>query len=319
MINQIIHGDALDIAKTLPNESIDCCITSPPYFCLRTYGVEGQYGLETTPEEYVDRLVVLFREIRRALKKESVFWLNLGDSYAGSGGPGSQYDNKSSNSFKGEFEKYKNPNRKVSNLKPKDLIGIPWRVAFALQADGWWLRQDIVWEKPNPMPESVTDRCTKSHEYVFLLTKSDRYYFNNIAIQEKANYDGRKDEMMKGSMKYKDGVVPGKKEHTFALKGHKRWNKNELGQRVRNKRSVWTINTEPYKDAHFATFPTKLIEPMVLAGCPKGGVILDPFMGSGTTALVAREFGRNYIGIELNQEYIKLANRRLKIHQKRLF
>jgi DNA modification methylase len=283
--NTILQGDALEQLKGIKSETVDCVITSPPYWGLRDYGVEGQLGLEQTPEEYVANLVKVVREVKRVLKQDGVMFLNLGDSYAG----------------------------KQVNLKPKNLVGIPWRVAFALQANGWYLRQDIIWHKPNPMPESVRDRCTKSHEYIFMITKSARYYFDSDAIKEPANYDGRKDTVMKGSAKYQNGYFPTDvNTQSIALKGHERWKENADGVKVRNKRSVWTIPTKPFKEAHFAVFPEKLVEPMVKAGCPKGGLVLDPFIGSGTTAVVAKRLGRNYIGIELNPEYIKIAKKRLR-------
>ena len=315
--NKIIQGDALEVLKTFPDEFIDCCITSPPYWGLRDYGVEGQIGLERTPEEYVAKMVEVFREVKRVLKKEGTFWLNLGDSYWGGGfgtSPGGnedfteRYPKQASNRGTQDYETRKKLGalkKHHSILKPKDLVGIPWRVAFALQADGWYLRQDIIWAKPNPMPESVTDRCTKSHEYIFLLTKSPRYYFDNEAIKEPAS------EASKERYKYRFGspaqatrgmnetVPTGKKEHL-------------IGITTRNKRSVWTVTTKPCKEAHFATFPPDLITPMILAGCPEKGLILDPFMGSGTVAEVAKYLGRNYLGIELNPSYIKLAENRLR-------
>lgn len=278
--------DCLEGLKLLDDKSIDCCVTSPPYYGLRDYGVDGQIGLENTLEEYIKNLVIVFREVKRVLKDEGTLWLNLGDSYAGSG--------------KGQVP---------ASLKPKDLMGVPWRVAFALQEDGWYLRQDIIWAKPNPMPESVKDRCTKSHEYIFLLSKNRKYYFDYEAIEEPANYDGRKDTLLKGSPKYEKCVVPGQAGHSMAAKGHERWKKNERGEYVRNKRSVWTIPTKPFKEAHFATYPPDLIKPCILAGCPVGGIVLDPFMGSGTTAQVALELQRNFIGFELNPKYIEIAEK----------
>ena len=277
-LNKIYQGDVLKVLRKLPNECVDCVITSPPYYGLRDYGVNGQIGIEKTPEEYVSKMVDVFREVKRILKKEGTLWLNLGDSYWNNFGGGS----KTMTTGNAAAVKIRGRNNKPKHylFKIKDLIGIPWRVAFALQADRWYLRQDIIWAKPNSMPESVTDRCTKSHEYIFLLTKSPNYYFDNDAIKEPAAYDGRKD------IKYK-------------------------GNYVRNKRSVWTVITKPFKESHFAIFPEKLIEPMVKAGCPEDGIVLDPFMGSGTTALVARKLGRNYIGIELNQKYIEISERRL--------
>lgn len=401
--NQIICGDAIQVLKGMPNGTVDCCVTSPPYWGLRDYGVEGQLGLEKTPELFVEKMVDVFREVRRVLKKEGTLWLNLGDTFYGGGrnrGNTQEVSDKQKSNWGASgdetcnFEWMKHP-----VLKPKDLCGIPWRVAFALQADGWWLRQDIVWSKPNPMPESVTDRCTKAHEYIFLMTKSAKYYFDKEAIKEEATgYDGRKDIIMKGSPKYASGFIPYQSTQTIAVRGHERWqtrknNGTEYGGNgtgfqnhsgysnlenpyIRNKRSVWTVSTQPYSEAHFAVFPEKLIEPCVLAGCPEwvcakcgkarerisettyekhgkgtvggrgrfsaednsgftgkpnmrridttvgftdcgckagwgSGIILDPFFGAGTTGLVAYKNRRDYIGIELNGEYIKMATNRI--------
>ena len=295
----LINADARHIP--LKDESIQCCVTSPPYWGLRDYGVEGQLGLEATPDEYVTNMVEVFREVRRVLKKDGTLWLNLGDSYNGSGGAGGDY---TAGGLKEGQRRY--PGRHLKTLKPKDLVGIPWRVAFALQADGWYLRQDIIWHKPNPMPESVKDRCTKAHEYVFLMTKHKKYYFNATSIAEKAAYDGRKDEIYKGGAK---DVSIGK---------HKRWRSDEDGEKIRNKRSVWTITTKPYKGAHFATFPPKLVEPMILAGSRPGDIVLDPFSGSGTVGQVCTEYRRIFVGLELNREYIKLAKKRINKTQKRM-
>jgi DNA modification methylase len=308
-INTIYIEDCQTGLKKIPDKSVNCCVTSPPYYGLRDYGIEEQIGLEKTPEQYVEKLVTIFREVRRVLKDDGTLWLNLGDSYAGAG-----WRNNNDNPG------YKQTTNKGTNIsgikiktecKPKDLIGIPWMVAFALRVDGWYLRQDIIWHKPNPMPESVTDRCTKAHEYIFLLSKSQRYYYDTEAIREKANYDGRKDTVMKGSQKYNTSVVPNQAAHTFAVNGHERWKQDENGMHVRNRRSVWTVNTKPFKEAHFAVFPPKLIEPCIKAGCPEGGIVLDPFMGAGTTAVVARMLNRNFIGFELNKEYVEMANKRL--------
>ena len=307
-INKIICGDALEVLQKMPSEIIDCVITSPPYWGLRDYGNDNQIGLEKTPEKYVAKIVSVFREVKRVLKKEGTVWLNLGDSYASRGKEGGDIDKDNGM----DIERGRGRLNKHKVIKPKDIVGIPWRVAFALQADGWYLRQDIIWAKPNPMPESVTDRCTKSHEYIFLLSKNPKYYFDNEAIKEAANYDGRKDTIMKGSKKYKDHIMPNGNPQTIASGGHERWNKNEEGNYVRNRRSVWTINTKPFKDAHFATFPEDLIVPMVKAGSPERGLILDPFMGSGTTALVAKQLSRNYVGIELSSAYCKMAEDRLR-------
>lgn len=306
-INHIYQGDCLEVLKTFPDECVDCVITSPPYWGLRDYGVDGQLGLEKTPEEYVSKLVLIYREVKRVLKKEGTCWLNLGDSYMSGGGASRHWgytDPKYKNGRKVEhFEPTAFPHK---TIKPKDLVGIPWRVAFALQADGWWLRQDIIWHKPNPMPESVTDRCTKSHEYIFLLTKSSKYYFDNEIIKEpqsdNPNSIARRNSTPRSmAIKYKS--------KPFGVKEYPK--ENYILPNGRNKRSVWTITTQPYPEAHFATFPKNLIKPMIKAGCPKGGVVLDHFIGSGTTALVARELQRNFIGIELNSEYIKLCHKRL--------
>ena len=297
-VNKIITGDTLEVLKTWPDNFIDCCITSPPYWGLRDYGVEGQLGLEKTPEEYVAKMVEVFREVKRVLKKEGTCWLNLGDSYNGSGG-NHKPEHKNDSGFQGKVgPRCGGVIKNISSIKHKDLVGIPWRVSFALQADGWYLRQDIIWHKPNPMPESVTDRCTKSHEYIFLLAKSPKYYFNNEAIKEKGVCDkpaGNKKSMNSGRV--------GKEGWKF--------NSEKSIPEFRNKRSVWTITTKPFKEAHFATFPEDLVRPMILAGCPKGGIVLDPFMGAGTTGLVAKKLGREYLGIELNTKYVEIANKRI--------
>jgi len=313
LLERIITADVLDGLKQLEDKSVDMCVTSPPYYGLRDYKVEGQIGLENSPEEYVNKLVMVFREVKRVLKDDGTFWLNIGDSYNGYKG------NAHSETSGSEYAGYRNqPTREsgygleCKNLKPKDLMGIPWALAFALRADGWYLRQDIIWCKRNTMPESVTDRCTKSHEYIFLLSKSEKYYFDNEAIQEPAAYDGRKDTVFKGGVKYvgKDIYPEGTSPQSILLKEHERWRKNEDGVYVRNKRSVWTVGTYCYKGAHFATFPPDLIRPCILAGCKKGGVVLDPFFGSGTTGEVCIQEMRGYIGIELNPEFAKLAEER---------
>ena len=313
-INKTYEGEALALLKTFPSGIFNTCVTSPPYWGLRDYGVEGQLGLEKTPEEYVQKLVTIFREVKRVLKDDGTLWLNLGDSYCGGGVKGNNEGEKqktNKGAYWGENDNIAMLKAKINGLKPKDLVGIPWMVAFALRADGWYLRQDIIWSKPNPMPESVTDRCTKAHEYIFLLSKSQRYYYNQEAIKEKAAYDGRKDTLMKGSLKYKNGVMPDGQPNSFAVNGHERWNKDENGEYVANKRSVWEVNTKPCSDAHFAVFPQQLIDPCIKAGCPEDGTVLDPFIGSGTTGIVARKQDKNFIGIELNPEYIKIADKRL--------
>jgi len=266
---KILKGDCRKTLQSLPAESINTCVTSPPYWGLRDYGEDEQLGLEETPEAFVENLVQVFREVKRVLRDDGTVWLNLGDSY----------------------------------LINKQLGGIPWQVAFALQADGWYLRQDIIWHKPNPMPESVTDRCTKAHEYIFLLSKSPKYYFDNEAIKEDAKFpDGPKsaDKIRKGVGKHGMDTRSGL---------------NKIGAiSKRNKRSVWTVTTKPFKGAHFATFPMDLIEPCVLAGCPEGGTVLDPFGGSGTTAVVANGHNRDAIICELNSEYIDIAEQRISPH-----
>lgn len=302
-INEIICGDALEVLKTLPDESVDCCITSPPYYGLRDYGVGSQIGLEKTPEEYVQKLVQLFRDVKRILKKEGTCWLNLGDSFVSAKGRYSSNKQTIAKHGRNEPMNGQRPDQKNHEyLKDKDLYGIPWRVAFALQKDGWYLRQDIIWHKPNPMPESVTDRCTKAHEYIFLLAKSQKYYFDYKAIQEKSIWFGKDKRAITGPSKGGKSM-----SGEYAINKGGSFQKNGM----RNKRSVWDINTGCFKGLHFATFPEDLIVPMVLAGCPQKGLILDPFMGAGTTALVAQKLGRNYLGIELNPAYIKIAERRL--------
>ena len=297
--NKIINGDCIEVLKGIEDSSVNCCVTSPPYWGLRDYGVDGQLGLENTPNEYVDNLVRVFREIRRVLKHDGTLWLNLGDSYAG---------NCSQSSNNGRAG-YGNPREKIvsrlfDGIKPKDLIGIPWRVAFALQADGWYLRQDIIWHKPNPMPESVTDRCTKAHEYIFLLSKSARYYYDYEAVKEQSICYGTDARSDLGNIRYE-----GKRtKDTTGKNGQQSF---VTINDTRNKRSVWTVSTKPFSEAHFATFPKDLIRPCIRAGCPANGIVIDPFMGSGTTACVCIEENRNYLGIELNHKYIKIAENRI--------
>jgi DNA modification methylase len=310
---RILIGDCRERMAELPDASVHCCVTSPPYFGLRDYGVEGQMGLEPTPDEFVAGMVEVFREVRRALRDDGTLWLNLGDSYASSP-PGNKtmgVSGKSGlNGVNGASGKYretlevghatKRDTSKLPGLKPKDLIGIPWRVAFALQADGWYLRQDIIWSKPNPMPESVRDRCTKGHEYIFLLSKSPRYYFDSEAIAEESAYPG--DERHLRTDKTIEFARPdgGSRARTAKPTGD-----------TRNKRSVWTVATQPFSGAHFATYPPALIEPCIKAGCPAGGVVLDPFGGAGTTGLVADRLQRDAILIELNPKYAEIARKRI--------
>jgi DNA modification methylase len=298
----ILIGDVRQKLKELPDQSVHCVVTSPPYWGLRDYGEDGQIGMEDTPEEFVANLVGVFREVWRVLRDDGTLWLNLGDSYAGSG-KGRNPDGtvhvsamiakqgSSAGTVMGNVKGGLVPD----GLKPKDLVGIPWRVAFALQAEGWYLRQDIIWHKPNPMPESVTDRCTKSHEYIFLLSKSRQYYFDNEAIKEPAKYAGDDRGSRSDSRR---GTIMNSVSGTTA--------------ETRNKRDVWTVTTRPFKGAHFATFPPQLIEPCILAGCPEGGTVLDPFFGAGTTGLVSQQYGRNWIGCELNPVYAEMAAKRIK-------
>ena len=363
----ILTGDALTKLRELPDESVQCCVTSPPFYGLRDYGAcqcamkrlvhppgtifgsapgqapagpklpdpnchiclgsgkikgvsDAQLGLEKTPEEYVEKMVGVFREVRRVLRKDGTLWLNLGDSYTsgGRGGGGSFANERPGwNGVPSEFGK----KRGIPGLKDKDLIGIPWMVAFALRADGWWLRQDIIWSKPNPMPESVTDRCTKSHEYLFLLTKSARYFYDAEAIKERSgdwheSIPGREGGpgQNRRQVRVPAGWDTGSGAHgTIHRNGREKeitW--SEI-RNNRNKRSVWTFATAPYPDAHFATYPPDLIKPCVLAGSKPGDTILDPFGGSGTTGMVALELGRKAIVIELNPKYVELIKRRCDV------
>jgi len=287
----------------LPDQSINCCVTSPPYFGLRDYGMDGQIGLEETPDAFVARLVEVFREVKRVLRDDGTLWLNLGDSYARQAGNdrSKEADSglKTGRTGKSEQLFRDGCNTPPDGLKPKDLIGIPWRVAFALQADGWYLRQDIIWHKPNPMPESVKDRCTKAHEYIFLLSKSSRYYFDAAAIEEPAKWERWGNQTEKKSHTGTAGHLGGKTLAEIPIRDKK------------NRRSVWTVATKPYKGAHFATYPPELIRPCIQAGCPIGGTVLDPFGGSGTTAAVAVQEHRSAIICELNPEYLELARQRI--------
>ena len=304
MTQHTLHlGDCREILQTLPEQSVHCCVTSPPYFGLRDYGMAEQIGLEPTPEQFVAELVSVFREVRRVLRDDGTLWLNLGDSYAVNGG-GRAYG--ASDGAVGRADAPGSPRRAPDGLKPKDLIGIPWRVAFALQADGWYLRQDIIWHKPNPMPESVTDRCTKAHEYIFLLSKSARYYYDAEAVSEHAVCD-RKPGRRITDTRETHGTGGGNAGINSLLA---RYHEGDA-PKSRNRRSVWTVTTKPYKGAHFATFPPALVEPCILAGCPVGGTVLDPFSGSATTGQVALANARSYVGCELNPDYHELAQQRL--------
>jgi DNA modification methylase len=300
-MNKIEFGDCREIMRRWKEQGIKAqtCVTSPPYYGLRDYGHEGQIGLEETPEEYIKAMVEVFRCVWDVLEDDGTLWLNIGDSYYNyRPGQGQRQGKQSISSQKfSEVEVCHKRGMKLDGLKEKDLIGIPWMLAFALRADGWYLRQDIIWHKPNPMPESVTDRCTKSHEYIFLLSKSQKYYYDADAIKEQST--SKSEGIRFGGNKYGDDDDP-----KFATKSgnvSKEYDKA-------NKRSVWTVTTKPYAGAHFAVFPSDLIEPCILAGAPVGGIVLDPFMGSGTTAQVAQNLGRKYIGCELNPAYCELQN-----------
>jgi DNA modification methylase len=318
---QLLCGDALEVLKTLPSESVHCIVTSPPYFNLRSYGVDGQVGLEKTPELYVARLVEVFHEARRVLRADGTFWLNIGDSYATQPGKGNNVPQTKwkSNSYP---EQAAHRSTKIDGCKPKDLIGIPWMLAFAMRADGWYLRSDIIWHKSNAMPESVTDRPTKSHEYLFLLSKSSKYFYDHKAIKEPSVYP-EDDRKARASINHKtmptnmvNGIRPrkqdevGKRQYTGF---NDRWDNHEGPYVTRNKRTVWKIPTRAFPGAHFATYPPALVEPCILAGCPEGGTVLDPFNGAATTGLVAQKYGRNYIGIDLNPDYIEMSRKRLGV------
>lgn len=327
----LLTGDAATVLATLPAGSVRCCVTSPPYWWLRDYGTSGQIGLEATPAEYVAALVAVFREVRRVLAEDGTLWLNLGDTYASVGGSGWQGKNGARADRRFTLVRDSTAMRTQSRtpgegMKPKDLVGIPWRVAFALQADGWYLRSDIIWAKPNPMPESATDRPTKSHEYLFLLAKSERYHFDADAIAEPAGY-GHEAKWDNGQNGHGGGVShagQGSSTRKFRSGNTKRLTGEERGRPgshlggsvpwegvTRNVRSVWTIATQPYPEAHFATFPEELARRCIVAGSAPGDTVLDPFSGSGTVAAVAVGNGRSAIGIELNPAYQAMAERRI--------
>lgn len=312
VISKILTGDALEQLRTLPDESADCVVTSPPYYGLRDYGVAGQIGLEGTPRAYVERLADVFDEVRRVLKPTGTLWLNLGDSYANDSKWGGSTGNKHAKELHGQTSIGRTKRR--TGLKPKDRIGIPWRVAFELQDRGWYLRDEVIWAKPNPMPEAVKDRTVKSHETVFLLTKAPKYFFAHQAIQEPAEYDGRKKTSTDGAPKYRanrDALAPGRAINSLHARGGERWQTDADGNFVRNRRSVWWISPSNFPEAHFATMPPALARLCLLAGCPKGGTVLDPFTGSGTTGAVATRLGLDFIGVELNPEYVALAEKRI--------
>lgn len=339
MATRLLLGDCLDLMRTLPDASVQCCVTSPPYFGLRDYGTEGQIGLEPTPDAYVARLVEVFREVRRVLTDDGTLWLNLGDSYAGSWGNYSGQNRGKGDSqrpitvgslptkaWDGREQERPAASQKQEGLKPKDLIGIPWRVAFALQADGWYLRSDIIWHKPNCMPESVKDRPTRAHEYLFLLTKRERYYYDADAIAEPfvATSAQRIAQPSLDTQRggYKTEAYqqdhPGRKARDRRPADILRAMRDN-GRTGRNKRDVWTICTKPYRGAHFAVMPEALVEPCILAGSRPGDTILDPFAGSGTVGAVAVRTGRDFIGCDLNADYLALASERIAAAQPPLF
>jgi DNA modification methylase len=297
---RLISGDCRTALQSLPDKSIRTCVTSPPYWGLRDYGVDTQIGAEDSPDDYVASMVEVFREVRRVLSDDGTVWLNIGDTYASMRDSKAVPDSlrKGNDGTAVPKAANRNPaNLKAANIKHKDLIGIPWRLAFALQQDGWYIRQDIIWSKPNPMPESVRDRCTKSHEYVFLLTKRDKYFYDNEAIKEPARDWGTRDRTNGKYHNAGTGLTP----HTGLTKSYEK----------KNKRSVWVITTKPFKGAHFAVMPEDLAVPCILAGSEIGDTVLDPFAGSGTTGVVALRHGRKFIGVELNPEYVKLAEERI--------
>ena len=348
----IHHGDVRAVLATLTSESVQTVVTSPPYWGLRDYGVEGQIGLEATPEEFIATMVAVFSEVRRVLRSDGTCWINIGDSYAGSwgaqsrGGAPSKSSTLQGNGHVGGGPKVNalsavqvaaapkttgtGSMSRTPQCKPKDLVGIPWMLAFALRADGWYLRQDIIWHKPNPMPESVRDRCTKAHEYIFLLTKSERYHYDIDAIKERSSENTHArlpgNRSHKGTTAYEEGAGEHRTKAGLVAYAERKRAESGSGTKnnasfdeamavmpdTRNKRSVWTVASEPFSGAHFATFPTKLIEPCILAGAAPGDVVLDPFHGAGTTGMVALSHGRQYVGIELNADYIAMSVPRLE-------
>jgi DNA modification methylase len=325
----ILIGDAFEQLALLPNESVHCVVTSPPYWGLRDYGVDGQLGLEKTPQEYINNMRLIFEQVRRVLKNDGTLWLNLGDSYCGGGNNrGARSDFKksikqaSNRGAIGQAAKFGVHNFRSNEIKQKDLVGIPWMMALALRNDGWYLRQDIIWHKPNPMPESVRDRCTKAHEYIFLLSKSKKYFFDVDAIKEPAicghrgsSFDSDSDSDSDRKTKPNLGLKPRPSQvrgefngKTQAMPGREAF---RAIKEMRQKRSVWTVTPKPFKGAHFATFPVDLIEPCILAGSKPGDTILDPFFGAGTVGVAAKKHGRNFIGIEINPEYAAMATKRI--------
>lgn len=335
-VSRIVCGDALDVLRGAPSDYFDCCVTSPPYWGLRDYKVKGQMGLERTPERYVERLVRVLREVRRCLKPDGTLWLVIGDAYAGSWGAQSRPDGSDEKTtLRGRSmlsarqiaahprETLTGSTKLTPGIKPKDLVGIPWMVAFALRADGWWLRSDIVWSKPNVMPLSVRDRCTTAHEYVFMLSKSRHYYYDWRAVAEPC-VSPLRDRAGQNSAVKTPRTPDAKRSRRIAEQTVARCGgiitggteASSLGfysaSKFRNRRDVWTVATSPYRGAHFATFPPALVEPCVKAGCRPGGTVLDPFSGAGTTALVAKRLRRSCYGIELNPEYVTMSEARVE-------
>ena len=311
MTARILVGDALTRLAELPDGSVQTCVTSPPYWGLRDYGHDGQLGLESTPDEYVTNMVEVFRQVRRVLADDGTLWLNLGDSYAHNTTTHPPQSNDGYGGQHGQLQELVQVRKQDgAGLKPKDLVGIPWRVAFALQADGWWLRQDIIWHKPNPMPESVTDRCTKAHEYLFLLSKSARYFYNARAISDPVTPQSRERSAYGYNTTERD---TGTQAAQIGARRRQRMGLRETYQlsETRNKRSVWTVGVKPYSGAHFAVMPADLVEPCIMAGSSPDDLVLDPFTGSGTVGMVALRHGRRFVGIELNPEYAALAESRI--------
>lgn len=306
-LDTIFCGDALDVLRTLPDNFVHCCITSPPYYALRDYGMDGQIGREERPVQYVARLTEVFSEVRRVLRPNGTLWLNIADTYCGTGSKGDHLDPKNPSGRNGQCVSLA---QRVENVKAKDMIGIPWMLAFALRDYGWYLRSDIIWQKANPMPESCKDRPSRCYEHVFLLTKSRSYYYDAAAIAEPvAESTPMRMRRKFGKNKYSAGIPGQAHQHLndYRPNGYA----EEDIPLLRNKRDVWQINSVPYKGAHFAAYPPKLVETCLLAGCPQDGIVLDPFLGSGTTAAVAKQMGRHYIGIELNPDYCELAKQRI--------
>ena len=308
-LDTIFCGDALDVLRTLPDNSVHCCITSPPYYALRDYGAAGQIGREDTPAQYVARLTEVFSEVWRVLRPNGTLWLNIADTYCGTGSKGDHLDPKNPSGRNGQCVSLA---QRVENVKAKDMLGIPWMLAFALRDRGWYLRSDIIWQKANPMPESTKDRPSRCYEHIFLLSKSRRYYYDAAAIAEPvaASTPARMKRGFGAGNKY-SADIPGQKHQHLNDHRPNGYADEDIPQ-LRNKRDVWQINTVPYRGGHFAAYPPKLAETCLLAGCPPEGVVLDPFLGSGTTAAVARQLGRHYIGIELNPDYCKLAQKRIE-------